>query len=63
MSGKPGQAPLALSAAAGVTSKDALDTLMCHRTGCRHRRVASAGDEVLRAFGISAAIEEVTDTA
>ena len=53
---------LALSAAAGVTLEDALDTLICHRTGCRHR-VPSAGEEVLRAFGISAAVEEVRDTA
>jgi hypothetical protein len=46
-----------------VALEDALDAFICHRTGCRHRRVASAGDEVLRAFGISAAIEEVRDTA
>ena len=54
---------LAVSAAAGVTLEDAQGTLMCNRTGCRHRRVASAGGEVLRAFGISAVIEEVRDTA
>jgi hypothetical protein len=33
-----------------------------YRADCRHRRVASAGDEVLRVFGISTAIEEVRDT-